>query len=348
MQMTLPGNITHALVTGGLGFIGSTICERLLSLGLHVTVVDDESSNVIEGSDLTRRFSSNVTEGSNLPHAVYVNEEISKFLLTNSQALSCDLVIHAASYVGAAGVLPHAGVMAQHMINATGNVIQFCIEQQAQLCYFSSSEIYGRSGILSESMDVRVPPYFNARIEYALAKLTGEAMIANSSHKGLRATIFRPFNVVGPRQSRVGGFVLPTFVQQALGNKPLSVFESGLQKRAFLDVEDLVDLVEICISEQGNQVLTVNAGNPRNTVTVNSLARRVVEHLNSRSSVEFVDPKSIYGPLYMEAESVEKMCDISLAESLGWTPKCDLERIIRRTADFYQTHRDTGGADARN
>jgi nucleoside-diphosphate-sugar epimerase len=337
--MSIQGNIHHALVTGGLGFIGSTLCERLLSLGMRVTVVDDESSNVIEGSYLTTRF----------PNAVYVKEEISKFLSSKAASeLPCDLVIHAASYVGAAGVLSHAGTMAQHMISATGNVIQFCLERQAQLCYFSSSEVYGRSGVLSESLDIRVPPYFNARIEYALAKLTGEAMIANLGRKGLRATIFRPFNIVGPRQSRAGGFVLPTFVQQALGGKPLTVFASGQQKRAFIDVEDLADLVQSCIGRQGQQVLTVNAGNPRNTVTINDLAKQVVTLLNSRSPIEPVDPETIYGPLYREAESVEKMCDVSLAQSLGWTPKHGLEQIILRTADFYQTCRDTGGADARD
>jgi UDP-glucose 4-epimerase len=336
--MSLPAHITHALVTGGLGFIGSTLSERLLSLGLRVTVVDNESSNVIEGSELTSRF----------PNAVYVKAEISEFLLTNLEGLACDLVVHAASYVGAAGVLPHAGTMAQHMINATGRVIQFCIERRAWLCYFSSSEVYGKSGTLSESTDIRVPPYFNARIEYALAKLTGEAMIANSCRKGLRATILRPFNIVGPRQSRVGGFVLPTFVQQGLGNRPLTVFGTGRQKRAFMDVEDLADLVETCIRVQKTGLLTVNAGNPFNTVTIGDLATQVVEHLESHSTIESVDPRSIYGPDYTEAESVEKMCDISVAQSLGWSPKRDLERIIRCTGDFYQTYRDTGGADARD
>jgi nucleoside-diphosphate-sugar epimerase len=336
--MSFPRRVTHALVTGGLGFIGSTVSERLLSRGVRVTIVDDESSNVIEGADLTSRF----------PQALYIKEEISQFLLSRAQDLSCDLVVHAASYVGAAGVLRHAGTMAQHMINVTGRVVQFCLERDAQLCYFSSSEVYGKSGVLSESTEIRVPPYFNARIEYALAKLTGEAMIANSCPKGLRATILRPFNVVGPRQSRSGGFVLPTFVQQALGNKPLTVFGSGAQKRAFLDVEDLADLIEICIALQETRLLIVNAGNPQNTVTIDNLARLVVKHLKSPSTIEFVDARSVYGPLYMEAESVEKMCDISLAQSLDWTPKFDLEGIIRRTADFYQTCRDTGGADARD
>ena len=336
--MNFPIDRTHAMVTGGLGFIGSTLSEHLLSLGLHVTIVDDESSNVIQGSDLTSRF----------PNATYVKAEISQFLQESSESIACDLVIHAASYVGAAGVLPHAGTMARDMINATGEVIRFCIERHADLCYLSSSEVYGKSGVLSESTDIRVPPYFNARIEYALAKLTGEAMIANSCRKGLWASIIRPFNIVGPRQSRAGGFVLPTFVQQALGNRPLTVFESGLQKRSFMDVQDLADLLEICFRKRATHPLTVNAGNPLNTVTISSLARRVVEVLGSRSAIEYVDAKSVYGPLYTEAESVEKMCDISAAESLGWTPKADLERIIKRTADFYQTSRDTGGADARD
>src|SRR5579859_2196790 len=140
--MNIPAGVRHVLITGGLGFIGSSIAERLLAQGLRVTVVDDESSNVIEGSDLTSRFSA----------AVYVKEEIASFL-GNAADFSCDLVVHAASYVGAAGVLPHAGTMAQHMINATGQVVSFCIARGAPLVYFSSSEVYGKSGTLSESTE---------------------------------------------------------------------------------------------------------------------------------------------------------------------------------------------------
>lgn len=327
----------HALVTGGLGFIGSTITERLLQRGLEVTVVHNELSNVIKSADLVEKF----------PKARYVKAGISEYLLGKGSHLQCDLVIHAASYVGSAGVLKYAGTIAKDMIEAMSRVIGFCLRNDADLFNISSSEVYGKSGVLSESTDLRVPPYFNARIEYALAKLTGEAMIHNSDKKGLRAISIRPFNVAGPRQSRVGGFVFPTFVQQALGNKPLTVFETGLQKRSFINVEDVADFLELCLHRPFGAPMSVNLGNPDNTTAIIDLAHEVRTQLRSDSKILHVDPRSVYGSDYREAESIQKVCDISVARKLGWSPNTSLKDIIKETSDYYGVYPDTGGADAR-
>lgn len=326
----------HVLVTGGLGFIGSALSERFLVRGMEVTVVDNELSNVIAASELTRKY----------PHARYVKADIAEFLRGEGRNLRCDLVVHAASYVGAAGILQYAGTMARDMLEATHQVIGLCLRNDADLVNISSSEVYGRSGVLAESDDIRVPPYFNARIEYALAKLAGEAMIQNSGYKGLRALSIRPFNVVGPRQSRNGGFVLPTFVQQALENEPLTVFGNGLQTRSFISIEDVADFLELCLEHTFSEPTSVNLGNPDNTTTISDLAYQVRTLLNSNSGTVFVDPVSVYGPHYREAESVEKVCDISLARKLGWSPAVRLADIIRQTGAYYGSNGDSGGSDA--
>jgi UDP-glucose 4-epimerase len=250
-----------------------------------------------------------------------------------------DLVIHAASLVGPAGILPHAAHVGSSIVESTSRVIDACLEKDIPLLYFSSAEVYGKSGVLSEDTDIRVPARPNVRIEYALGKLTSEAMIANARTHGLRAVIIRPFNVVGPRQSSAGGFVMPSFVQQALAHRPVTVFESGTQQRAFTAVSDLVRFVTEHLDDalQSSQHV-FNVGNPNNVTTIVALAHRVIELLHSRSHIVFTDGKQVYGPLYFEAESFVKAPSIDAARQLGWAPCRTLDEIIRETARYFDPH----------
>ena len=193
------------------------------------------------------------------------------------------MVVHCASYVGPASILQYAGQLGPAIVGTTSRVIEKCIEADIPLVNFSSAEIYGKSGILQEDGDIRVPPYFNPRIEYALGKLTAESMCINSKDRGLRSATIRPFNVAGPRQSRFGGFVMPTFVQQALQGRPLTVFASGKQKRAFLSVTDLCRFVTDHLTDEAFANPKVyNVGNPGNTTEVYALAERIKDMTGSR------------------------------------------------------------------
>jgi len=331
-------NYENVLITGGLGFIGSTVSEALLERGSHVTILDSKVSNVVEEDDFLSKYES----------VEIVRKPISRFFTNGLDISDHALVIHAASFVGPASVIRYQGKMAHEIVSSTSKIIDACLKSDVPLVYFSSAEVYGKSGILREDSEARIPPYYNARIEYALAKLTCEAMVINSQVQGLRSVVVRPFNVAGPRQSREGGFVMPTFVQQALGNKPITVFGSGKQKRAFLAASDLAEfLVDYIDDKVLSDQKIYNVGNPNNATTINDLARRVKELLGSRSQIVHIDPQTIYGPLYFEAESFEKLPDISNATALGWSPKLSLDEIILQTADFYRSRRDTRGADAR-
>lgn len=209
------------------------------------------------------------------------------------------------------------------------------------LVNFSSAEVYGRSGALREGADARIPARYNARIEYALGKLAAEAMCINSRARGLRSVVLRPFNVAGPRQSRFGGFVVPTFVQQALAGEPLTVFATGRQKRAFLSVRDLSRFVTDHLDERAFDTPRVfNVGNPANAITVQELAVRIRELLSSSSEIVFTDATTIYGSDYEEAESFEKLPEIRGAAELGWAPRVDLDELIEETAVYYRTRVD--------
>ena len=236
---------------------------------------------------------------------------------------------------------------AHEIVTTTQQVVDACVEHGAALAAFSSAEVYGRSGLLRESDDIVVPTHYNVRLEYAIAKTLTEAITINSRHRGLRGLVIRPFNVGGPRQSRAGGFVMPTFVQQAIAGRPLTVFASGDQVRAFLSATDLARFVSEHLGNAFESERPIfNLGNPANAITVMKLAERIVERLGSSSTIEHVDARTIHGPLYEEAESFEKLPVLDAAAKAGWAPAIGLDELIDETALYYRVRDDARDADA--
>jgi nucleoside-diphosphate-sugar epimerase/glycosyltransferase involved in cell wall biosynthesis len=325
----------RVLITGGLGFIGSFVSESVARGGAEVTIVDSGVSSVCEASELEAQAGS----------IKYVAASVEEYLSSHPSLVGFDQVIHCASYVGPAALLGYSGRIGPAIIGATAALIESCIRADIPLVNFSSAEVYGRSGMLFEGSDVRVPPHYSARIEYALGKLTAEAMCVNGKERGLRSVVLRPFNVAGPRQSRFGGFVLPTFVQQALAGRPLTVFATGRQKRAFCAVGDLCRFITDYLDDAAfDNPRIYNVGNPANTIEIYDLAVRVKEMVGSSSEIVFADARSIYGQGYEEAESFEKLPDIRTARELGWTPEVSLDELIEETIGYYRTHEDVRAA----
>lgn len=326
----------NVIVTGGLGFIGSHVVDGLLGAGHDVEIIDSMVGAVTDGREYDAHTRCIV-------HRVSIND----YFESGRDFSGADRVIHAASLVGPAGILQYQGRLGGEIVAAAQQVIDGCLEAGASLCTFSSAEVYGRSGLLSERDPIVVPAHYNARIEYAIAKTLTEAMTINSRAHGLECVVVRPFNVAGPRQSRAGGFVLPTFVQQALDGIPLTVFAGGTQTRAFLAASELsrfvVDHLDAAF-ESGDPIF--NLGNPDNAVSVWALAERVVALLESSSPLEHRDAREIHGPLYEEAESFEKLPVLGAAASVGWQPRLGLDDLILETAEYYRRHGDLRASGA--
>lgn len=317
-------------VTGGLGFIGSHVADAYLAAGDYVTIIDSEIASVTDGGEYEAH-----------PNCVIVRKSVEDFLEDGGSFVGMDRVVHAAAHVGPAGILRYAGRLGPQMVRTTECVIEACLEADVPLCAFSSAEVYGRSGQLSEGDDIRIPTRYNARIEYAIAKTLTEAMTVNSLSRGLRGFVIRPFNVAGARQSSAGGFVMPTFVQQALADRPLTVFATGEQVRSFTAASDLGRfLTDYWDDALQSETHVFNIGNPGNSTTVRRLAERVKTLLNSASEIVYVDGKEIHGPEYEEAESFEKVPVLEAALALGWEPKIDLDELVLQTAAYYQTSED--------
>ncbi|SEH02905.1 UDP-glucose 4-epimerase [Nonomuraea solani] len=326
----------EVIVTGGLGFIGSHLVDAYLEAGHRVTIIDSSTGAVIDGKDYDRD-----------PRCTVIRQRVEDYLAAGGDFAGADRVIHAASYVGPASILSRAGRLGHDIIGSTAPVIDACIGAGTPMCLFSSAEVYGRSGLLDEKDDIVVPTHYNTRIEYAIAKTLAEAMVTNSRQHGLRGIVIRPFNVAGARQSRAGGFVMPTFVQQALAGKPITVFAGGEQVRAFIAASDLTRfLIEHMDAALDSDDTVINVGNPANAITIMGLAHQVKKLLGSASPIVGVDGRSVHGPHYAEAESFHKIPALRAATSLGWQPRIALDELILSTAAYYRAREDRRAVNA--
>lgn len=320
------------LVTGGFGFIGSHLVERLLAEpDTHVHVVDNLASSPIDVDTFAR----------DLPGRERLTYDLCALeALEARPGQRFSQIYHLAAVVGPVGVLPHAGKMAAMMVNDTARIAALGLAHGAKVVDVSTSEVYGggRDGYCSERDFKVIQPKVTVRLEYAVGKLAAEIALINTTQvTPLRACVVRPFNVAGPRQSGKGGFVLPRFIAQALAGEPLTVYGDGSMIRAFTHVVDIADGL-IAAMTHGGSGEAYNLGNPANKTSILDLARRVLDRVPGPSKIQFVDPKTLFGPLFEEANDKYPDADKSMTE-LAWTPKYDIDRVILDTADYIRSGR---------
>lgn len=323
------------LVTGGFGFIGGHLIQRLLEAEHTVHVVDNLSTSPVPLTVL-------MSDLKNPPNLTYDIDDLHNWLHYNDDT-EWDVIFHLASPVGPAGILPFAGKMAYYIVRDTVKLIRLAQRSNARLVDVSTSEIYGggEAGYCREDMPRIVPAETTVRLEYAMGKLAAETALINECQiNDLRAAIIRPFNVSGPRQSGQGGFVLPRFVAQAMTGQPLTVFGDGSQVRAFTHVRDIVSgIIEAAdyLNRYSRKARgqAFNLGNPANKTTILNLAERVINEVGSASAIQFLDGREVYGPHY--AEAADKYPDASRAiKELRWQPQYDIEATIR-SVHLYMT-----------
>lgn len=295
----------RAVVTGGLGFIGSHLAEELIARGIEVTVVDDRRTAAIDA----------------IPGAHHIYLPVAA-----AQPVRADVVFHLAGPVGPVGVLEHAGRIVPQVVGDATTVADWCaLLWSCPLVYVSTSEVYGlQQQPVHEEAPRIIAAGSSARMEYAVAKLAAETMLLNRS--GLDVRIIRPFNVAGPRQGTRGGFVIPRFLRQVAEGQTLTVYAPGTQERAFTHVRDIADGI-IRAWTHGQPRRVYNLGNPANRVTITGLAEMVVDVTGSGCPIEVVDPQTIWGSGFREAP--DKVPDPARAiAELDWSPRHDLRTII--------------------
>jgi UDP-glucose 4-epimerase len=311
------------LITGGAGFIGSHLAERLVADGDHVVLLDDLSSGTLQNIDALLASSRVSFCRGNARDPSLVAELLA----------DCDGVFHLAASVGVRKVVEQARQVFENNLACTHAVLQAASSQRKLLVYASSSEVYGKGAgrPFCEDDDLVLGSTRVARWGYACSKAMGEWLaLAHQRETGMALWILRLFNTVGPRQTGRHGMVLPRLVEQALRNEPLTVYGDGRQTRCFAHVRDVVHTMAIlarrpvATGQLVSQV--VNVGNDRE-VTILELARLVRRLAHSSSPIHTVPVGEAY-PVGFE-EIPWRVPDLSrLRRLLGKVPATPLGEIV--------------------
>ncbi len=316
-------NRRHSLVTGGAGFIGSHLVERLLARGDRVTIVDDLSTGPRDNLE-------------SCAQARFIEADVRDALpVLKAERETFDEIYHLAAAVGVQLVLDDPAAAIEVNVGRTSDVLRFAIDQPnaPRVLIASSSEAYGKGARtpFHEDDDVVFGPTSIARWSYGYSKALDEFLaIALHQSKDLHAVVARFFNTVGPRQIGSYGMVLPRFVQAAIAGEPLRVFGDGSQSRCFCDVRDVASALPSLIAAPGAAGRVFNVGSDRE-ISILELAELVIRVTESKSKIETVSFEQAFGPGFEDLP--RRVPDLGrLREAIGFAPSISLEQTVADVA----------------
>ena len=308
-------NKKTAVVTGGAGFLGSHLSDRLLAEGFRVIAID----NLITGN------TDNIEHLAGSPDFKFIRHNVSEYIFVPG---AVDYVFHFASPASPIDYLEHPIPTLKVGALGTHNTLGLAKDKGATFLLASTSECYGDPLVHPQSEDYwgHVNP-IGPRGVYDEAKRFAEAMtMAYHRFHGMDTKIVRIFNTYGPRMRLRDGRVVPAFISQALNNEPLTVFGDGSQTRSFCYVSDLIDgIFRLALSDFHEPV---NIGNPAE-MTILDFAQKILALIGSQAQI-------VFKPLPVDDPRVRQP-DISRANRLlGWQPKVDFESGIRETIGYFR------------
>jgi UDP-glucose 4-epimerase len=318
-----PRPVPHVVITGGAGFIGSHLAERLLADGQSVVVLDDLSTGNRD----------NLRAVADHPRFRFIESKISVCTELAELVARATSIYHLAAAVGVELVVNSPIRVLETNLHETEVLLKAAAPHRVPLLLASTSEVYGKSQktVFSEEDDLLIGPPHQSRWSYACSKLMDEFLaLAYAAQQGEPVVIARLFNTVGPRQTGLYGMVLPRFIAAAKAGRPLKVFGDGQQSRCFCYVSDTVEaLVRLqnCPAAKG-QVFNVGGAEE---ITIRGLAELVRELLGSNSVIELVPYSEAYAPGFDDMRRRKPLLD-KLHAATGFRPVTPLRQIIELTA----------------
>lgn len=308
------------LITGGAGFIGSHLCERLLERGDEVHIVDDLSTGSV----------ANFQHLKNNPAFHYHIESITNQRLMAELVDLCDTVYHLAAAVGVRLIVDSPVRTMETNIRGTEIVLELAAKKRKRVLLTSTSEVYGKREQIPfhEDDDLVMGPTNKGRWSYACSKAIDEFLaIAYWKEKKVPTVIVRLFNTVGPRQTGRYGMVIPSLVTQALTGENITVFGDGSQSRCFTHVDDAVGaIIKVADHREANgEVFNVGS---QQEITILDLARRIKDLTASDSKIVFIPYEEAYEEGF--EDMMRRVPDLTRINRLiGYKPKVQLDEILR-------------------
>lgn len=308
------------LVTGGAGFIGSHLVDRLIAQGHEVTVIDDLSTGRREnlsGAEKSRRLQ-------------FIHGKVSECKNLAELARGVRTIFHLAAAVGVELVIRSPIETIRTNLDETEAILEAA---QGSVLIASTSEVYGKSQKteFTESDDLLIGPPYLGRWSYACSKLMDEFLaLSYFKERKLPVTVARLFNTVGPRQTGQYGMVVPRFIAAAKAGQPLRVYGDGQQSRCFCYVGDTVEaLLRLQRPEAAGQIVNIGSSEE---ISIARLAERIIQQLNSTSKIEYIPYDQAYTPgfedMLRRKPSIQKLFELT-----NFRPATTLNEIIRSTAD---------------
>jgi len=306
-------------ITGGAGFIGSTLAAKLCDYN-EIVLFDNLKRNTIQYSDI-----------GNHPNITLVEGDILNFPAVKEAMGEVDIVVHAAAIAGIDTVIKNPVTTMEVNMIGTANVLRAAHENKTKdrVLEFSTSEVFGPMAYrATEEMQTISGSAGEARWVYAVSKLAGEHLThAYYSQYNLPTVTIRPFNIYGPGQTGEGA--LQIFIRKALKNEDITIFGDGSQIRAWCYVDDMIIGLMMALEEEAAIGESFNIGNSRAVTTIYGLAQTICRVLGSSSKIVFTDPLS--ADIELRIPETKKSFDL-----LGFQAQVDLEEGILKTSEWYK------------
>jgi len=316
----------NALITGGAGFIGSHLAERLVERGEHVTIIDDLSTGSVH----------NIRHLKGNPKFDYFLDTVTNQHLMAELIDAADIIYHLAAAVGVRLIVESPTHTMETNIRGTEVVLELAAKKKKRVLMTSTSEVYGKRNQVpfGEDDDLVLGPPDKGRWSYACSKAIDEFLaVAYWKEKRVPTVIARLFNVVGPRQTGRYGMVIPSLIKQALSGSDMTVYGDGTQSRCFTYISDAVSAVIALAEHPATNGEVYNIGSTEE-ISILTLARKIKELTSSKSRIVFVPYDQAYEQGF--EDMMRRVPDLTkINQLIGYAPTTTLDEILLNTIRYH-------------